>query len=77
MILRGSDVFWLGKFIYVLTTQFEPLNSDRELQNKFIPVCKSGGCSVGWRLCEWVGVCPHSDERDLYWSLKEWDKRNG
>lgn len=53
---------------------FDAQNDDKELQHfdsyRNYLICRSGACSYGWRYCEWVGICPHSDESDFDFSIQ-------
>ena len=33
-------------------------------------ICRSCGCYNDWHPCDWVGVCPHSDENDHVFSVR-------
>lgn len=53
---------------------FDAQNDDKELQRfdeyRNYLICRSGVCSYGWKYCEWVGICPHSDESDFNFSIR-------
>jgi hypothetical protein len=54
--------------------RFDAQNDDKELQRfdeyRNYLICRSGVCSCGWKYCEWVGICPHSDESDFDFSVR-------
>lgn len=55
-------------------SSFDAKNDDKELQRfdsyRNYLICRSGTCCDGWKYCEWVGLCPHSDESDFDFSIQ-------
>jgi len=53
---------------------FDAQNDDKELRRfdsyRNYLICRTGTCCCGWKYCEWVGICPHSDESDFNFSIQ-------
>lgn len=57
-----------------IVVAFNAQNDDKELQRfdsyRNYLICRTGTCCCGWKYCEWVGICPHSDESDFDFSIQ-------